>query len=245
MKRLLLTFVTAAALAAAGTAEAAPGLSLRGDTGLARTPMVAAQAPMSLAFAADYVSSNEKFIPMRAEFGVIQGLEVGGNWWYMDLPGDTTAWGLNAKYVLPEFVPNLGLAVGGHYRKQTISDVENDGHDLYFAVAYPVGFVVPTAGVIYEAITGDNDETDVRFFGSLVANVVPELAVGAEIMSASDKLDGDNADPAMWFGARFAPTPALSVQVGMLNYADIGAGLQDQKDFILHVGVQYGFSFGK
>jgi hypothetical protein len=242
MKKLLLLGIAAAVLTAAGTAQAAAGLGLRGETGLARTPMAVALPPLTLAVAADFVASDDLFVPMRAEFGVIEGLELGGNYWYLDMPGESTAWGVNAKYVFPQFVTNLGLAVGGHYREQDIGDIDNNGHDVYFVASYPAGFVVPTLGFMYESITGDNDESDFRFFGSLVANILPTFSIGAEIMSASDKLDGDNADPAMWFGARFEPLPGLTVQGGLLNYADLG-NPDNIKDFVFHVGVQYAFSF--
>jgi hypothetical protein len=245
MKKLLILGITAIALTAAVAAQAASGLGLRGETGLARTPATVALPPMTLAVAADFVASDDTFIPLRAEFGVVEGLEVGGNYWYLDTDGDATVWGLNAKYAFPQFVEHLGLAVGGHYRKQTINDFENDGHDIYFAGSYAFGFLVPTVGVRYESITGDNDETDIRFFGSLVANILPNLAFGMEIESASDKLDGTNADPAMWFGARYMPMEGLTVQAGLLNYADIGAGLDAQKDFVLHFGAQYAFSFAR
>jgi hypothetical protein len=244
MKKLLLLGVAAVALTAAGTAHAASGLGLRGETGLARTPIAVSLPPLTLAVAADFVASDDTFIPMRAEFGVVEGLELGGHYWYLDVEGDSSAWGFNAKYVFPPLVQNLGLAVGGHYREQNIGDINNNGHDVYFVATYPVGFFVPTFGVMYESLTGDNDESDVRFFGSIVFNVLPTFALGAEIMSASDKLDGiDDADPAMWFGARFMPMDALTVQVGVLNYADLGADLDNLEDFVFHVGVQYAFGF--
>jgi hypothetical protein len=248
MKKLLLLGITAAALTAAGTAQAAAGLGLRGETGLAKTPIAAALPPLTLAFAADFVASDDVFIPMRAEFGVIEGREMGGHYWYLDIPGDSEAWGVNAKYVFPPLVQNLGLAVGGHYREQNIGDINNNGHDVYFVATYPVGFFVPTFGVMYESLTGDNDESDVRFFGSIVFNVLPTFALGAEIMSASDKLDdlmyGEDADdPAMWFGARFMPLGGLTVQAGLLNYADLGGDIDDLEDFVFHIGMQYAFGF--
>jgi hypothetical protein len=245
MKKLLVLGIAISALTAAVTAQAAPGLSLRGDTGVARTPMAVALPPLTLAIAADHVASNDVFIPMRVEFGVIEGLEVGANYWYLNNEGGSTIWGLNAKYVFPEFVQNLGLAVGGHYRKQTLGDLKNDGHDIYLVASYPVGFLVPTLGVVYESITGANDESDARFFGSIVANVLPTFALGAEIQSASNKLDGTGADPVMWFGARFVPMENFTVQAGLINYADFGAAADKMKNFIFHVGVQYAFSFKK
>lgn len=243
MKKLVLLGVAAAVLTAAGAAHAAPGLGLWGDTGLARTPMTVAQPPMSLAIAADFLASDDAALGARAEFGVIEGLEVGAHYWYFDAPGDSSGWGLNAKYVLPPFVENLGLAVGGHYREQNVRDVDNNGQDLYVAGSYAIGFLVPTVGLKYESLSGDNDDSDTRFFGSLVANILPTFCLGAEIMTASDKLDGDDADPVVWFGARFVPLTDLTVQAGMLNYANFGGGLDNQKELVFHLGAQYAFSF--
>ena len=247
MKKVLAVCAAAAFLAAAGTARAAVGLGIRGESGLARTPMAVALPPMTLAVAADFVASDDMFLPIRAEFGVIQGLELGAHYWYLDIPGDSTGWGLNAKYVFPEFVEKLGLAVGGHYKEQSIGEVNNDGHDLYFVASYPSGFLVPSLGFMYESITGDNSESDFRLFGSLVANILPTFALGAEIMSSSDKLDEryvEDPDPSMWFGARFLPLPGLTVQAGMLNYADFGNPDRDaMNDFVFHIGVQYEYGF--
>jgi hypothetical protein len=246
MKKLLVLGIAAATLAVAGVAQAGVGLGLRAESGLARTPMAVALPPMTIAVAGDFVASDDLFTPFRAQFGVIQGLELGGHYWYLDVPGDSHGYGLNAKYVFPEYVEKLGLAVGGHWKKQEIGDVNNDGHDVYFAASYGAGFLVPSAGFMYESITGDNDESDFRLFGSLVANILPTFSLGAEIMSASDKLDGDDADPAMWFGARFVPLPGLTVQAGTLNYADFGN--EDpgaMEDFVFHVGLQYEYSFAR
>jgi hypothetical protein len=246
MKKLLLFCAVAVALMAAVPARAASGLGLRGETGLARTPMAMALPPLTLAIAADFVASNDVFLPMRAEFGVIEGLELGGNYWYIDSPDISAAWGFNAKYVLPEFVENLGLALGGHYREQDLAGGNNNGHDVYVVATYRAGFLVPSFGVRYESITGANDESDVRFFGSLVANVLPTLAIGAEIESPSNKLDGTGADPSMWFGFRILPVEGLTLQAGLLNRSDTGTEHPlGTNAFILHFGAQYAFSFSR
>lgn len=245
MKKLLLCCVVAVALMSAVPARAITGLGLRGETGLARTPLALALPPLTLAIAMDFVASDDVFLPMRAQFGIIEGLEVGGNYWYIDSSEVSAAWGFNAKYVLPEFVEGLGLALGGHYREQDLAGENNNGHDVYFVTSYRYGFLTPTFGIRYESITGANDESDVRFFGSLVADVLPNLAVGMEMESASDKLDGTDANPPLWFGVRFQPLEGLSVQAGLLNMADIGAGQKGMNDLIVEIGVQYAFSFGR
>ena len=81
MKKLLLSGITAVALMAAGTAQAAnAGLSLTGETGVARTPLAMTLPPMTIAVAADYVTSDDTFVPARVEFGVINNANVGGDW---------------------------------------------------------------------------------------------------------------------------------------------------------------------
>ena len=111
--------------------------------------------------------------------------------------------------------------------------------------SYRYSFLTPTVGIRYESITGANDESDLRFFGSLVADVLPNLAVGFEIESASDKLEGTGANAPLWFGVRFQPMEDLSLQAGLLNMADIGAGPEGMNDLILHIGAQYAFSFSR
>ena len=136
MKKLLLSGIAAVTLMAAGTAQAAADLNLKGDTGVARTPIAMALAPMTFAIAADYVGSDATFVPMRAEIGLPYGIEVGGAYYFLDLDADTTIWSLNGKWVLPKFVESLGLAVGGHYNSQEIGTVNNDGYDFYGVATY-------------------------------------------------------------------------------------------------------------
>jgi len=245
MKKLLFFGVVAVALAAAIPARAATGLSLKGESGLARTPMAVALPPLTLAVAGDFVASNDVFLPLRAEFGIIDGLEVGANYWYIDSSNISAAWGFNAKYVLPEFVEHLGLAVGGHYKEQDLAGGKNNGHDIYFVASYRAAFLVPSFGLRYDSITGANDESELRVFGSLVADILPNLAVGAEIESASSKLEGAGAKAPFWFGVRYQPLEALTLQAGLMNMADIGAGASGMNDLILHIGAQYAFSFSR
>ena len=245
MKKLLFFGVVAVALAAAIPARATSGLGLRGESGLMRTPVADALPPLTLAVAADFVASDDVFLPMRAEFGVIEGLELGANYWYIDSPEISAAWGFNAKYVLPEFVEGLGLALGGHYREQDLAIGNNNGHDLYFVSSYRVGFLMPSLGFRYESITGANDESEFRVFGSLVADILPNLAVAAEVESASSKLEGAGAKAPFWFGVRYQPIETLSLQAGLMNMTDIGAGPAGYNDLILHIGAQYAFSFSR
>jgi hypothetical protein len=250
MKKLLLSGITAVALMAAGTAQAG-GLNLSGATGLARTPVAATSAPMSLTLAADYVASEDTFVPMRLNFGVIEGLEIGALYYFFDTEGDPKTWGVNAKYVIPvQLVENLGIAVGAGY-DSTSSDAPDDVTEMsaYAVATYAIeaGVTIkPSFGIAYEKIeAGDFDESGMRFFASVLAMVMPELAVGAEYVSTQDDLDGEDADASIWVGARYmTPVPGLAVQAGMINNANIGGG-ENAEDFVFHVGAQYGFNFAQ
>ncbi len=255
MKKLLLSGITAFALVAAGTAHAAnAGLSLDGNTGVARTPLAMTLAPMTLAVAADYVGSDEIFIPARVELGVIDGLELGGKYWWTDTDAEIKVWGVNAKYVLPlDLVENLGIAVGGGYNTTTFK-VGDDVTDfnIYGVASYTAMLgemaLIPSVGVSYisQDAGGDSDtETGAQFFGSLVAMVLPNLAIGGEIQAKSTNSDMNNPDldPNMWFGARFMPMDTLTIQAGVINNANM-TNDGDPADWVFHAGLQYALSFG-
>ena len=246
MKKLLLSGIAAVALMAAGTAQAG-GLGLQGETGIARTPLAMSLAPMQIAIAADYVFSEDTFVPMRAEIGLPYGFEVGGAYWYVDTEGDPDIWSLNGKWVLPKFVENLGLAVGGHYYQEEWENFENDGHDLYGVATYTVPMgegmaLVPSIGVTWLSRTGDNDEDAFKFFGSLLFKA-PMWAVGGEYLMADDDVDGENTDDFYWVGGRFFLNPMITLQAGYLNNADIGG--DDPDDGVFHIGAQFAFGGAK
>jgi len=249
MKKLLLSGITAVALMAAGTAQAG-GLSLAGFTGLANTPVAATSAPMSLTLAADYVGSEELFVPLRLNFGVMEGLEIAALYYYMDLEGDPKTWGVNAKYVIPvQLVENLAIAAGIGYNTTSADSFDDDLTSLngYVVATYTLDAagipIKPSVGLQFEKLEqGDFDESGIRFFASVLAMVMPELGVGFEYVSTNEDLDGDDADADMWFGARyFTPVPGLAVQAGMINNANVGG--DDPSDFVFHVGAQYAFNF--
>ena len=85
MKKLLLLGIAAVALTAAIPAQAQS--TFTGECGLVRTMDAKVLPPMALAVAADYVGSEDTFVPIRAEMGIIQGLEIGGNYWFVDTEG--------------------------------------------------------------------------------------------------------------------------------------------------------------
>ena len=250
MKKLLLSGITAVALMAAGTAQAG-GLDLYGGTGVARTPLAMSLAPMTFQVAAEYVFSEDTFVPMRGAIGLPYGIELGGAYWYTDTtPDDLDIWDLTAKVVLPKFVENLGLAVGGHYNafSSDKANLDNDGHDLYAVATYtaPIGegmTLIPSVGVKWQSLTGDNEQDDFRFFGSLLFKM-QTFVVGGEYVSASDELDGADVDGSYWVGGRYFLNPMITLQAGYLNNANIGGGT-DFEDGVFHIGAQFAFGGAK
>lgn len=246
MKKLLLLGIAAVALTAAAPAHAQS--TFTGECGLVRTMDAKVLPPMSLALAVDYVFSEDTFIPMRAEFGVIEGLEIGGNYWFLDNDNIDNIFGFNAKYRLPmQFVEGLGIAFGVNYQMWSfdqgddLSSLKLTGVASYDIPAGPVT-VTPSAGVIWERVDNGDDDNAFRLFGSVLAMVMPNLGIGGEFITSDDDIDGKDADPSMWFGARFMPMENLSVQAGIINNADFGG--EDFSDWILHVGAGYAFNFG-
>jgi len=249
MKKLLLSGITAVALMAAGTAQAG-GLALTGETGVARTPLAMSLAPLQFAIAADYISSDALFIPVRAEIGLPFGFEVGGAYWYVDLD-ETTIWNANAKWVIPEFVKGLGLAVGGHYNGQSVGNVDNNSYDLYTAVTYVAALgegmaLIPTAGVRYVALIDSNVENDnaVKFFGSLLFKA-GMFAVGGEYESRDEDFDGKNSDGSYWLGARLFLNPMITFQAGYANNANFSDSGESVSDGVFNAGVQIAFGGAK
>ena len=247
MKKLALLGIAAVVLAAAPAH--AEGLSLTGETGVARTPLAMALPPMSCAVAADFVGSEDLFLPLRAEFGIIEGLELGLNYWYTDTRNSWNQWGLNVKYVIPaELAENVSLAAGFNYQQESA----DGGYDVTLIKFYGVVSyvwetrvpIIPSGGLSYEVQGADKDASGIRIFGSVLAKVMPNLAIGAEFNLANEDLDGsDGADSSLWFGARFSPKENLTLQAGILNNANVGG--TDESDFVLHAGAQYAFSFAK
>ena len=247
MKKLLLLGLAAVALTFAAPALAG-GLSLTGETGAARTPLALVLEPMSFQVAGDFVVSEDIFLPLRMEFGVIEGLELGLNYWFSDTRNNWNQWGLNAKYVIPvDLNEGLDLAAGLNYQAESA----DGGYDVsvikaYGVLSYAVDTRIPilvTGGLSYEVQDGDKNNSGLRLFGSVLADVMPRLVVGAEFVFANEDLDGDDADPSLWFGARFNVMESLTLQAGVLNNANIGGN--DPSDFVLHAGGQYAFSLAK
>jgi hypothetical protein len=248
MKKKLLLGVMAVTLMAASTTKASD-LALQGETGLARTPLAMALAPMSMAVAADYLASDKIAVPMRAQFGLPYGIEVGGAYNWVDLK-NTWNWDVDAKWVLPQFVENLALAVGGHYKRQNfMGGGTNNGDDLFAVATYDAKLgegmsLIPSAGVIMDQRTGDNSKTAWRGFGSLLFKM-QMFAVGGEYMTVNHDYDGKGVDAYYWFGGRFYLNPMFTLQAGFLNNANYNDGTAKTGDGKFHVGGQFAFNFNK
>ena len=279
MKKLLLSGITAVALMAAGNAQAGVGLDLYGGTGVARTPLAMSNAPMEFAIAAEYVFSDDLFIPTRAAIGLPYGIELGGAYWFINpdmgnVDVKIPMYDLTAKWVVPKFVNNLGLAVGAHYSGMEIKidalnyTVKNPGYDFYGVATYivPLGgsglALIPSGGVWYqgrnlkiEADGVDETRSGVKFFGSLLLKGA-NWAVGGEYMTADDGPDGvdtvpfakpgtTNVDGFYWVGGRFFVNPMITLQAGYINNADILDDGGDLSGGVFHAGVQFAFGGGK
>lgn len=245
MKKLLLLGFAAVVLAAV---PAQAQSTFTGECGLVRTIDANVLPPMTLGVGVDYVGSEDTFVPMRLEFGVIEGLEVGLNYWYLDVDGVDAIFGANAKYRLPmQFVEGLGIAFGANFQmwkldgSDDLNDLKLTGVASYTIKAGPVD-ITPSAGVIYEREDNGEANDAVRLFANVMAMVMPNLGVGAEFTTSNDDLDGDDADPSMWMGVRYMPIENLSVQAGMLNNSNYG---DDQEDWVFHIGAGYMFSFAQ
>jgi hypothetical protein len=255
MKKLLLSGITAVALMAAGNAQAG-GLSLQGETGVARTPLAMSLPPMSFAIAADYVGSDAPLVPVRAEIGLPFGIEVGGSYSFLDMNNDPKIWSLNAKWVLPKFVEGLGLAVGGHYYAQSFDGplggtIDNDGYDFYSVVTYVAKMgegmaLIPSAGLEYYTLTGSDAAEDnaIRFFGSLLFKA-PMFAFGGEYKSVDEDFE-PNLDGNFWVGGRVFLGPMFTLQAGYLNNVNWDNDNPESfGDGVFHLGAQFAFSSAK
>jgi hypothetical protein len=242
MKRILPGL---AALVLAAAPARAAGLGFTGETGLARTPIAFSAAPRTLTVAADYVASTDTFVPVRAEYGVVEGLEVGGSYWYTGADDGLYEWGLNLKYAMPAAIlENLSAGGGVDYQYFGADHGFSVGVGKVYGVlsyTWERGItVVPSVGASYEIQGGDRDEFGARVFASILVRPVPTLDVGAEFNLANEDLDGAGADQQLWLGARFTPRGNLAIQAGVINMADVGGA---DKGFVFAAGLQYAFAF--
>lgn len=249
MRKLLLLATAAVALAAAVPARAA--LTFDGQTGIGRLPTADVLPRMSLGAGADYVFSADTFMPLRVGFGVLDRLEVGAHFWFVDTEAIDNYWGVNAKYRLPfTLAEGLGFAVGAAFQTRTMKI----GDDITTLEAYGVASydvqvesvtLQPTVGLKWVLRDfGDTDENGFKFQAGIVAMVLPNLGFGAELITENEDVDPRKAAADVWLGVRYVPLRNLTVQAGIMNNADVG-GEDDLTGYVVHLGVQYDFSFAR
>jgi hypothetical protein len=259
MKKLLLSGFTAVALMAAGTTQAAD-LSLLGETGLARTPLAIALPPMTIAVAADYVGSDSFQVPIRAAIGLPYGIEISGAYDYIDSDLDPSFYNVGGKWVLPPFAEGLGLGLGAHYNFQNYDNLrnekqDNDGYDFYGVASYTAKLgegmaLIPSVGVKWVTVTGDDDRDAWKYFGSLLFKA-PKWSIGGEYLSADtaddtiDEFLEEELDGFYWFGGRFYLNPMITLQAGYLNNTNWHDGEEKYEDGVFHIGAQIAFSSGQ
>jgi hypothetical protein len=244
MKKLLTLGMAAALLALACAAHAYP--TLAGSTGLIQAPTAMVAAPGTFDIAADYVASknddlNQKdSFPIRAQFGVGGGLEVGAG--YDDNAFDGKGfWDVNAKYKLPYNFSGIQTAVGASYG-QTSTLPDWGGTDLkvtqvylvgtdHFNVGIPLGV---TLGVNWTQFELADKNSGWRIQLGASAMIFKGLALVGDVQSIAKANDFNEKN--LWsLGARYMCTPALSAEVGVTNGMYVGLAKRGN----LFVGVNY------
>lgn len=229
MKRLLLFGVAAFALAAAVPATAAQTFS--GASGLIDVPSAATLEPMDFAAAADYVNTDDFFLPLRLEFGLIEGLELGALFQYQN-DADDNLFGVNLKYRIPvDLRDNLTVAAGGGF------GIEGDFTivDLYGVATYAFAVerlpVAATGGLEFLRVSdGDDSESGLGLMLGLEVGV--PAVKGLSVVVEYDGENGDVADSSAGAAVRYTVRPGLVVQAGFKEFGDME----------MFAGVQYSFS---
>ena len=185
-------------------------------------------APMQFAVAAEYVASDDTFVPVRAAVGLPFGIELGGAYWYVDTPGgprQSTI--LTGKWVLPEFVPGPRPRRGRplqrvprcrQLRQRRLRPLRGRHLRLSrWARGWPSS---RRSAPRWLSRPNGGDEVDgIKFFGSLLLKA-SMFAVGGEYISTDEDYDGKNADGSYWVGGRFFLNPMITLQAGYLNNAN-------------------------
>jgi len=254
MKQLLTLGMVAALLAFACAAHAYPTLS--GSTGLIQAPTAKVLAPGTLDVAADYVASKNSpnktqkdSFPIRAQYGVMNGLEVGAIYDGNAFNGKGF-WDVNAKYKLPYDFSGIQTAVGALYgQAKSLPDWGQDGvtptdlkaTQVYlacsdkFEVGIPLGV---TLGVNWtELERSQAKQSGLRIQLGADAVVYKGLAIVGDVQSIAKNMSiGSMPQTSLWsIGARCAFMPELTAEVGVTNGMFIGY----TKKANLFVGLNY------
>ena len=252
MKTVLSLLLAAGMLSAACIANAYP--TLAGPTGYGVLPTATTVYDGQLVVAGDYVaakdfdyppngdggfSSNFHMqdkggVPLRALFGLTDGLEIGAGYDFHDATpyGEETdsanRWSVNAKYVLPFHFIGASWGVGGQYARTRLdgippdSDTVNDTQ-FYFAGTGTV-FGGNASGLHLNVTGGINwtrQSSDVlglnnnfRFYGGAQLFITHDLSVAGDVQTKRETMD--TADLYSVVG-RYQLGKMLGVEAGWSN----------------------------
>ncbi len=235
MTKYLAPMLVAAVLAIASTARAAYP-TLFGPTGGAALPTGDVIMQNELDVAVDYYNERDNnSVPVRANYGIIRGLEIGG---LFDFRQHDQAWGVNAKYALPLFGFG-GLALGGFYNATTNGD--DKGSQIYLVDTMPftkadTGVLLRgTLGVNYTwtdlAATGKNNGVRAYIGADATFPGINNAMLLAEYQIRTSSVP--DARSVASVAVRYPFTPSLSAQVGFTNADPIGLiGTRDYRVFV-------------
>jgi len=242
MKKMLILGIVAA-MACASAAYAYP--SLAGITGNGVLPTAAVVPAGQFNAALDYYNTNSDGLkstyPLRVVYGVMDGLEVGAGYTMVKTDGDdVNAWNIDAKYVLPfKELAGFSLAAGARYGS-TSGGAKIKATDLYVAATRAFDLselkLDATLGVNWEKLSGDVDQSGIRFFVGLGTTLANKLSLAAEFQTKKENMDAK----ALWdVVARYPFTDMFSGEIGYGNY--FGTGFIGANKSNLFVGVNATF----
>jgi len=249
MKKILTLGMVAALLAFACAAHAYP--TLAGPTGLIQAPTAMVVAPGSFDLAVDYDASKNKetfendSYPLRAQFGVGGGLEIGGGYDVSAFDGKGF-WNVNAKYQLPYSFCGMTTAVGALYGEARDIPVWGGGTteikatQVYFAGTNHFDCIIPlsvTLGVNWTQLEENNKQSGVRAQIGVEAKVFQDLALVGDIQSSAKNMNPYQKN--LWSaGARYAFTPELKAEAGVTN--GLFNGMSSRANFFVGMNLAFG-----
>jgi hypothetical protein len=225
--------LVAAVLAIASTARAAYP-TLFGPTGGPVLPTGDVIQQGELDIAADfYAQEDNNTVPVRLNFGIVRGLEVGGMFAFREVEN---VWGVNAKYALPLFGLS-GLAVGGFYNAGV--DSGDRGGQVYTAYTQPITpldsavLLRGTLGLNYTWTNiADVDNNGLRPYIGADATFrdLNNAQILAEYMVRTSNVP--DARSVASVAVRYPFSPQFSAQVGFTNADPLGIlGTSDYRVF--------------
>jgi hypothetical protein len=237
MKKLLSLGIATALLAVAGAAFAFP--TIQGPTGGFDVPN--ADVAKGWIVAIDEEGGLNSPIPQaRLLYGVIPALEIGAV--YGKPQTEFRDWGLNAKYKLPNLVPDLKWAVGVEYLKNEGSSSPQDSTvSGYLAGSYPLAFLDNTTLIV--ALSVDDNQPS---GGDAKTKLSPQIGLEKTFSSSlTAGVEGvfnkaGHTDNYYNIYANLPLNNDLTLRAALNGIND-----QDQQGTTLDLGLAYAFGAGK